>query len=593
MILSKIYAEGGEFNTVDFNPGLNVIMGSCTRKGEAGADQHNLGKTLFVDVVDFALLSSVSSEHAFKKKKTFFNRYTFYLEIKLKDGTFVTVKRSIAKMNKASFLVAKESVDAREVDEWTYKDVSLRSTSGVNAQEMLKTLLQIDSIESMSLRSLLAYSMRRQDDYGETFNINDDKKLIIWMPRLLSFVGLNGDLLKKKLSLDDGVKTFTSADKILKEAGVYDSPEVSSSRNRLNALRTERSKIERSIGDVSFFEEDEGVSRSVVKNCDAEISKLNIERYKLQFDIEKVSRVIETDYIDIDEINAIYHEAEIAIPEYIVKSYEELLEFNRQIWADRQGVIEMRLEEMRQKLNELDLELVELDGQRKDLLIRLKRQDVIDRYKKNRLRINEIDSEIDALQDYLSNIMDAEKIGLQKDTLKEKLKEDVTELKNMGVVTTQSYAEFVRFFHALAKDILGREVKLTFDVNTKGNVYFHYEFKSKDEGENLLFDKGTTYKKLLSVCFDIALILKYSTKNHFSFVVHDGVWDTLGDTLKLNHLRVLRELMEVFDCQFILTLLDDDIPKSYTRGDLFNDNEVVLELDDREDNTGRLFKSLF
>lgn len=592
MILSQVYADGGDFHDVSFNPGLSVIIGSCTRKGEAGSDQHNLGKTLLLDVIDFALLSSVSSDHAFKKKKSFFEEYTFYLEIQLKDKTFVTIKRSIARMTKASFLVTQESVDAREIEEWTHEDVLLRTTRGVSAPDMLKTLLKIDSIESLSLRNLLTYSMRQQDDYGETFNINNDSKLIIWMPRLLSFVGLNGELLKNKLNLDEGVTTFRNADKILKETGVYDSPEVSASRERLNSLRADRSKIEQSIGDVSFFEEDERVSRFVVKNCDAEISKLNVERYKLQFDIEKLSRVAETDYIDMDEINTIYREAEIAIPDHLVKSYEELLEFNRQIWADRQGVIEKRLQEMKGKRIEIDSELVELDTERKGLLNRLKRQDVVERYKKRRLRISQIDSEIDEIQGFLSNVMDAGKIARQKEELQMKLKGDLEELKNMGVVASPQYAEFVNFFHELVRDILGREVKLTFDVNSKGNVYFRYEFKD-GEGENLMFDKGTTYKKILCVCFDIALVLKYSTKNHFNFVAHDGVWDTFGDTLKQNHLRVLRELTNVFKCQFILTLLDDDIPKAYEREDFFDDSEIVLELDDRDDNTGRLFKTVF
>ncbi|WP_027722855.1 DUF2326 domain-containing protein [Maridesulfovibrio zosterae] len=592
MILSRVYAKGGPFKEIRFHKGVNIVMGTCTRQGEEGADSHNLGKTILFDVINFTLLGDVSSKHVFVKNSNFFDNYTFYIEIQLKDGTYVTVKRGVASRTVASIIATDVLIDGREIEEWPYENIGLAIRKSENSREILKRILKLNSLEDLSLRSLLTYSIRTQDDYAETFNIFNEKVEIAWKPALLNLVGLDGELLREKLNLDQGEKAIQKTNKILKDTGVYDSPEVENAKTRISELHKQKNKIEQSIGSVSFFDEDEKISRSVVKDYDSQISKLNVHRYNTQFDVDKLSRTADTDYVDLDEINAIYKEAEVAIPSFLAKSYADLMDFNKRIWSDRQGFIANQIQELNKQLVDTDQTLVALDEERKNLLNQLKKQNVVDRYKKKRLKIAEIEDEIDSINDFLGSIINEEKIDIQKEIIKRKRKGEISKLKNMEIVGTPQYADFVGIFNSLAREVLGHKVKLIYNVNNKGNVHFDFEFQD-GEGDKVMLERGTSYRKMLSIFFDIALILKYYTRNHIRFVAHDGVWDTMGDSLKEKHIKKIRELSAYSNCQFILTMLDDDIPRNYNRENYFKDNEIVLDLDDREDNTGLLFETLF
>ncbi len=102
-------------------------------------------------------------------------------------------------------------------------------------------------------------------------------------------------------------------------------------------------------------------------------------------------------------------------------------------------------------------------------------------------------------------------------------------------------------------------------------------------------DMGFTYRKLLCIAFDMA-ILKARLPNNFPrFVYHDGVFESLDDRKKENLLAVIRRYASE-GIQPIITLIDSDLPARPANSEpVFTSHEIVLTLHDEGDQ-GRLFK---
>ncbi|HIF9391738.1 TPA: DUF2326 domain-containing protein, partial [Photobacterium damselae] len=77
----------------------------------------------------------------------------------------------------------------------------------------------------------------------------------------------------------------------------------------------------------------------------------------------------------------------------------------------------------------------------------------------------------------------------------------------------------------------------------------------------------------------------YSYLDFVRFIYHDGGLETLDERKKKAFLNFIRTNLELFGTQYILTVIDSDMPK----GVKFTDEEIVLILHDNGP-SGRLFK---
>ena len=90
----------------------------------------------------------------------------------------------------------------------------------------------------------------------------------------------------------------------------------------------------------------------------------------------------------------------------------------------------------------------------------------------------------------------------------------------------------------------------------------------------------------MCVAFDIALLVSYSSHSFYRFVYHDGVLEGLDD-------RVKQRICYEYGLQYILSLIDSDIPKNVEESNQeFPMESVCLNLNDLDDN-GKLFMRSF
>jgi uncharacterized protein YydD (DUF2326 family) len=145
-------------------------------------------------------------------------------------------------------------------------------------------------------------------------------------------------------------------------------------------------------------------------------------------------------------------------------------------------------------------------------------------------------------------------------------------------------------FNRVIRSVLRRIAVISIGINKEGNLDFDINLQKADSDDLTSEDKGTSYKKLLCAAFDIALLLSYKNESFFRFVYHDGVLEGLDNRKKRAFLEIVRDVCDNHGMQYILTLLDADIPRD--EGDQrvpFSDDEILRELYEGSDD-GRLFR---
>ncbi|MGC1657437.1 MAG: DUF2326 domain-containing protein [Candidatus Acidiferrales bacterium] len=144
------------------------------------------------------------------------------------------------------------------------------------------------------------------------------------------------------------------------------------------------------------------------------------------------------------------------------------------------------------------------------------------------------------------------------------------------------------FFSEIVEDVIDRKALLSASPNREG----HLEFKAEildESGNTTSADLGHTYRKLLCIAFDMALLRAHLDQKFPRFVYHDGVLESLDDRKKENLLATIRRYADL-GIQTIITLIDSDLPKRAPHTEpVFAENEIVLLLHD-ENEQGRLFR---
>lgn len=588
MKLRRIYSSDSKFNTVILNPQFNVVLGELTNVNDLSHDSHNLGKSTLISLIDFLLLKDIPKGHFLKSKV--FENHVFYLEIKCNSGKYVTIKRATTNNTKISIKIHdQDDLDCRKCIDWDYEELSLGSKNNeTNPKFILNRLLGFDILKGEEYRRTSGYFLRTQEDYNDVFKLQKYKgKDVDWKPILFELLGFFSEHMINKYNIEYEIATKEQLIEKVKAEFKVDAGE----RDRINGLieiaQSERDTIIDWLDQFDFYQKEVGLNKEVIEEIEKKISKLNTERYNLSFEIQQINESLEVkvDY-DLKETLEIYRQVEIYFPEQLVRSYEELLAFNKKVTNERLKYLEKTKIEKASKLDEIDGELKKLNEKRTKLLSVLKGSNTFDKYNSYRSDLIEVEREIERHLSELDSIDNVK--GIQKDIneLKEKLKNESEKLSQQIDDSTTIYRNIRKDFHSFVYEILDNNAMISIGTNTNGNIDFSAEFYSV-ENEKTAQSMGHTYRKLLCACFDLAVIKNYMNSSFYRFIYHDGCLESLDPRKQKKYLDLVRRIAKENNIQYVLTCLSSDVPNEEKY--LIKESEIAVRLSDKEDNSGRLF----
>lgn len=582
MKLSKIYSNVRSFEPIVFNDGFNVIYADVENTIDeitGKVHEHNLGKTSLVYLIDFLLLKGVTKNNFFGKYKNKFSDWIFFLEIKLNNGEYLTIRRAVSPNTKIS-LKKHFSRDQDFVDEenWDYLNLSINTRDEEkNPKSILeKKYLNFNVNTSYSYRHFLSYLLRTQNDYQDVFKLNKFRgKDKDWKPALFSLLGFNPSSLEEKYNLDIEIKNEIANIKKLQQSHNLDN-EIYKIKAAIDAKKIEKEKIKKEADNFDFYKKEADINFDVVKNIENRISILNKERYILSHNIEKIQQSLDSENIpsiQVNEIKTIFEEAKIFFPNNLSKNYEDVLNFSEQITKERRKYLEAELIELQGKIIKVGDELKINNTQRGTYLSLLKEKNTFVKYKQYQDELIKVEGEIIIYEQKLKGAETIENSQKPVDELKEKIKKLSNAVIEEINKDNYSYHEIKKIFQEIYKTVFEHTALLILEPNDKGNINFETSVLNSSRS---LTGKGDGYTstKVLCASFVLAILTHYSSKSFFKFAYHDGILESWGNNHKKHFINLVRRHCVDSNIQYIISIIKSDIPNNFN----FEEKEIIKTL---------------
>lgn len=585
MKLSQLYSNDSRFKPIKFNLGFNIIVGKVIKENYKETDTHNLGKTSLTKLLDFMLLKEINKEHIFLKNFVYFSNHIFYLELLLNDGTYLTIKRKVNNNTKISFYLSNKSKNLINHKEWDKEDLPIRK-----AKDFLNDKLNFDIFKKeYTYQTFLPYFLKSEDSFDTNFEkIFSNQKHEIWKAPLLDLLSINSKFYKTKLKDEAKLELLRK-----------NSPNKETFSTQLTEKEAQKKLYEKKLYDLQqqmetadYFNIDENITQESINEILQKISELNIEKYNLNYDIKKLNQSLKTEIntIDLEELQELFDEVKLLFPTELKRSYNDLVNFNKQIFSERQESMKKTLIEKETKLEQVNAMLLELNEQQKRMVLILKQKNIYEKLLEQQKEIISLELIIKNLSDDISKLKNSISIFSEISKLTNDISTNIEKLRENILIKT---SEFNKVLYNITQNIFKTRIGiLDITLNGSNNPDFKLKFmeattlKTTSEGE------GGTYSEWLCACFSLSLAIIFSKENFYHFLFQDGIMETGDNRRKVDFIKEIKRICEEYNIQYITTAIEHEINSSEVKK-LILSEDIVLELTDDPTGNGTLYGFLF
>lgn len=594
MKLTRLYSNRPElFEPVEFNVGVSAIFAEIRLPENRERDTHNLGKSIFGQLIDFCLLMGKDPGFFLYRHEERFAAFTFSLEIELRPDQFLTIRRPVSPGSEIDFLESDCTVpDANEVSDEDWNHIAIKFE---RAKTLLDGLLGFPTVQPWGIRHLVGYLIRSQDDYRDVFQLNKfSGKHKEWKPFVAHLLGLPADpvldLYAKRDEEEELAKTLRT---LMQEWGDEDTdPSVLDAL--ISAKRREVQTKKDAMSGFNFAEQDRETITRLVDDIEVRIVALNEESYRLAQQIARIDESLDDQQVKFapKAASKLFEEAGVAFEGQIRKDFEQLIAFNRAITKERREALVGQRGEARTRKDGIEVELAGLNEERQRSLGFLRQSDDLAKYKELVEELSTARSELATLDAKRTAAAKFAELRREQRSLKEEVGTLETEVE--GAIDaasgdpTSRFESIRSYFAEIVDEVVGETAILGILMNNKGGIDFRAEFINPS-GTATSEDRGTSYRKLLCIAFDLALIRAYHDEEFPRFVYLDGALEGLDPRKQEKLIGVFRDYAS-HGLQPILSLLDSELPAPLGESpETLAQDDIVLALHDEGDE-GRLFK---
>ena len=594
MKLSRLYSNRPDkFAPIEFVSELNVVLAEIRPPENRKKDTHNLGKTALGRMLDFGFLARRDANFFLFKHSDLFGDFVFYLEIELADGSYVSVRRSVAEASKVAFKKhagRHQDFSTIPVQDWDHFDMPFG-----RARELMDSLLDWRALRPWVYRKGLGYLLRSQDDFRDVFHLRRFvSSQADWKPFLAHVLGFDDELITRHYAKEKELAKKRETEQIL-SMELASSVEGASKVDGILLLKQEEvEKKQRLLDAFDFRTEDRLQTKQLVEKVDEKIATLNAHRYSLTQNLKKITNSLKDDQIvfDPEKAETLFKEAGVLFEGQLKKDFDQLIAFDKAITEERYTYLKEERAEIQTELKKINRELNILGKRRSETLAFLSGSDAFEKYKQVSADLVTLRADISLLKRQRESLHRLQRLRTEIRSLVE-VKGHIqaqieTDVEAQNSDKSSMFSKIRLFFNEIVEEVIDRKALLSVSPNQQG----HLELKAEimDEAGNATSaDMGHTYRKLLCIAFDMAVLRAHMDEDFPKFVYHDGVFESLDDRKKKNLLEIIRRYTNL-GIQSVITLIDSDMPsQEEDTQPLFRESEVVLLLHD-ENEDGRLFK---
>lgn len=532
MIIHKLYSLSNIlFEPITFEIGFNLIIGD---KSEGSLKRNGVGKTISIEFLNFMLLNDLDKSRLNKIPKDIFNTCsTVFLDIEISNKPF-TIQRDLK--SPTDVIIIEDGVD--------------HLLNIFDARKFLLSKFEFNTPNLYSSFRDLIHPLTRDErcEFKSIPNYSDTNiKVPVDYKNHMFYLGIDNDSLDSAMHIKENINIDTAVKrKTQQQVETISGKSIDESRVELNRLSEEKNELNVLINNKNYSAFDQIDDN--FNDINTELKSIRSEISSKKLKIKQAKALISNQSLDADAVGVIYSKVRSSLASEITRSLNEVIEFKRKIESYTNNVVS-------NKISTIKSDIKTIEERRAYLLIerdRYSSEDFDIEYDMNEAigRQAVLDKLITELELYLSKVDNLDKaIKTQKIEFdQEKLN---IELK------LQEYSTIIKSFEnkvlAIHKAIFD-DYAASFDIsvnNRKEVVSFDMRIKEDGGHSN---ERGKVF------IYDFSLLLHddlYS--NHLGFLIHDNIFDNDNDTLQKSLNFIEKELRNVEDKQYILTLNSDKL----------------------------------
>lgn len=561
MFLSSLTSSDPRFKTLRFREGLNILVADRTETSDQGDSRNSIGKTSFVKVLKYVLGGDLASE--FKVPEL--SEHTFTATISLPstddDGAeTVTISRAVSPTTRVrvSGWSATGGATDLHVDEW--RELLSRKVFGIPEDASRPTAGQI---WGQLIRTYFGNPIKGHQSEAD------------WESgvKLGFMLGLSPEILGKAGDVDRLTKQGKAIRAAVKEGAIA---HLSLDESALRAqLATARRQRDRTQSDLRSFKVDEQYAdhQREADGLSGSIQRLNDEALSLQRRLRELEGALQDEVARIQNNNLaarlerVYAEIGLVLPDTVSRRYGEVQAFHESVVRNRRSFLEQELGAVRERLEAIDTERRNLDGQRSQVMHLLNETVALDTFLSLQRDLAKQESDVADLERRLEAANSISTIG---DTIKLRTAELVasvrTELNERG----DGLGESIALFGELGAEIYtDREASLLVAPTLKGLL---------SVSPRISGDASTGVRSVETFMLDmVCMIAAIKVGRAPRILVHDShLFDAIDGRQVASCLNIGARLAERYGFQYIVTLNSDFLTSVEMQSDGAFDAEPYL-----------------
>lgn len=553
-------------NFVDLKPGLNVLLAQKTEGATTKQTRNRAGKTSFVELVHFLLGSEAGPDSIFRAPEL--TKHTFGMDFDLKLERTV-VERSGGSKAKVFVTVPPAAKAQFSATEWcTFLGEQMFGLSSLEAA----------GSKPPSFRSLFAYFVRRQasgafmtPEKQATMQGTGDLQMA-----LMFLLGLDWQIARDWQAVRDREKTLEQLKKAAGN-GAFGTI-IGKAADLRTELTIQEARLKKLHAEVETFQilpeyrelevESAGLTRQL-----NELANANTIDFSAIRDLE--SALASELPPDHEDLQAIYQEAGIVLPDLVKRRYEDVKSFHDSVVRNRRDYLSSELEASKLRIELRDSKKAQLDQRRGEILGILRSHGALEQFLKLQGELGRLEAEVESLRQRFEAAEQLEgtknELEIERNRLTIRLRRDFTEQKDR-------LAEAIVAFEETSQRLYESAGSMTIDETSNGPV-----FKFPMQGQR---SKGI--KNMQIFCFDMMLMRLCASRNIGpGFLIHDShQFDGVDGRQVISALRLGSQIAEELGFQYIVTMNEDDAFKETIDGFDLNDYVLPNRLTDATEDGG-------
>ena len=580
-MIRQLSSDLESFKTLDFHPGLNVILADKSEGATDRQSRNGAGKTSFVELVHFVFGANAPQNSIFRSKAL--REWTFSASVDIRDMAY-SISRSGKKPSRVH-------VDGDTEDWQVGRDHGFFPDRHELTNQQWKSTLgslwfrlpEYGGAKQYqpTFRSLFSFAVRRQESGGFQSPMQHSIRQALWdqQATVCYLVGLDS-------SIPGGFQELRGREKIakdLRKAAI--SGELGRYFGRAAELRTQltvaeartdrlRAQLE-GFQVVPQYKEMEQEASEITE----EINNLNVENIVDQDLVRELQSSLAAENApEFQDMRKLYAEAGVVLPDVPRRRIEEVERFHRTVIQNRRSHLGAEIDSAEQRIAHRDRRKVDLDKRRREIMKLLRKGGALEHYTGMREELGRTEAESETLRERLDTAERFKSIrtelDMERTRLVKALRDDIHERDEI-------VRDAILGFEELSRSLYENAGSLTIADTPNGP-----KFEVHIAGER---SKGITNMQIF--CFDMMLTEICSRHGRWpKFLIHDShLFDGVDERQVAKALQLGAERAEASGFQYIVTMNSDAVPTEGFSGRFdLQDHLVPTRLTDATE-TGGLF----